>query len=133
MEIPDAIEPYLEHFDALLLENHGALSFGDSLTNAYYKMESLEFYASLLYKANQLGGPKELSDAQVQRLYEIRKKLGMTGKHPANLCQNLANGCHAGHSCGGSCSGSCKTEAAPASNEDMVAEITKRILAELNK
>ena len=26
MEIPDAIEPYLQHFDAVLLENHGALS-----------------------------------------------------------------------------------------------------------
>ena len=92
MEIPDAVEPYLEHFDAVLLENHGALSFGDSLMNAYFKMESLEFYAKLLMFAKQLGGPKELSDAQVQRLYEIRKKLGMTGKHPANLCQNMNNG-----------------------------------------
>ncbi|MFR8088639.1 MAG: class II aldolase/adducin family protein [Lachnospirales bacterium] len=136
MEIPDAVEPYLEHFDAVLLENHGALSFGDSLMNAYFKMESLEFYAKLLMFAKQLGGPKELSDAQVQRLYEIRKKLGMTGKHPANLCQNMNNGCHAAHgtSCG-SCNGSCSSHAeqAPAANDDLVAEITKRILAELNK
>lgn len=133
-EIPDAVEPYLEHFDAVLLENHGALSFGDSLINAYYKMESLEFYAQLLAISKQLGGPQELSDSQVQRLYEIRRKLGMTGKHPANLCQNLAHGCHAaaGGSC--SCGGSCQSQAssAPAS-DDMVAEITKRILAELGK
>ncbi len=103
--------------------------------NAYFKMESLEFYAKLLMFANQLGGPKELSDAQVQRLYEIRKQLGMTGKHPANLCQNMNNGCHAAHgaSCG-SCGGSCQSKAeAPASNDHLVAEITKRILAELNK
>ncbi len=30
-EIPDAVEPYLQHFDAVLLENHGALAYSDSL------------------------------------------------------------------------------------------------------
>lgn len=135
MEIPDAVEPFLEHFDAVLLENHGALSFGDSLTSAYYKMESLDFYAQLLLLANQLGGPKELSNEQVQTLYEIRRKLGMTGKHPAGLCQNLAGGCHASHHGGscGTCSGSCHSGAAGNVSDDQVAEITKRILAELNK
>ncbi len=33
------------HFDAVLLENHGALAYSDSLLSAYHKMESLEFYA----------------------------------------------------------------------------------------
>ena len=83
-EIPDAISKYLQSYDAVLLENHGALSFSDSLLNAYHKMESVEFYAKLLYIANQLGGPKELSQSQVERLYEIRRQFGMTGKHPAD-------------------------------------------------
>ena len=83
-EIPDAISKYLQSYDAVLLENHGALSFSDILLNAYHKMESVEFYAKLLYIANQLGGPKELSESQVQRLYEIRRQFGMTGKHPAD-------------------------------------------------
>ena len=135
MEIPDAVEPFLEHFDAVLLENHGALSFGDSLISAYSKMESLDFYAQLLLLANQLGGPKELSPAQVERLYEIRRQLGMTGKHPAGLCQNLAGGCHsASHGSGcGSCSGSCSTQGTKTVSDDVVAEITRKILAELNK
>ena len=42
-EIPDAVSKYLQDFDAVLLENHGALSYGDSLLNAYHNMESLEF------------------------------------------------------------------------------------------
>ena len=83
-EIPDAISKYLQSYDAVLLENHGALSFSDSLLNAYHKMESVEFYAKLLYISKQLGGPKELSESQVQRLYEIRRQFGMTGKHPAD-------------------------------------------------
>ncbi|MEG2669494.1 MAG: class II aldolase/adducin family protein, partial [Oscillospiraceae bacterium] len=54
-EIPDAIAEYLDDYDAVLLENHGALTFSDSLINAYHKMESLEFYAQLLFLSSQIG------------------------------------------------------------------------------
>ena len=129
-EIPDAVEKYLQHYDAVLLENHGALSFSDSLINAYYKMESLEFYAQLLYHARALGGPKELSKAQVERLYEIRRQFGMTGKHPADLCPNAKNGKTSCHNCGGSCGGNCKDDADDAA---LIAEITKKVIAQMGK
>lgn len=90
-EIPDAISKYLQHFDAVLLANHGALSFSDSLLNAYHKMESVEFYAQLLYISKQLGGPKELTQQQVEKLYEVRRQFGMTGKHPADLDNSTGN------------------------------------------
>ena len=64
-EIPDAVEKYLQHFDAVLLANHGALSYSDSLLSAYHKMESLEFYAELLYKSKMLGGPKEFDKENI--------------------------------------------------------------------
>lgn len=83
-EIPDAVEKYLPYYDAVLLANHGALSYSDSLLAAYHKMESLEFYAELLFRSRQLGGPKEFTNEQVKRLYEIRRNFGMTGKHPAD-------------------------------------------------
>ncbi len=70
MEIPDAVSEYLPYYDAVLLENHGALSYADSLMGAYHKMESLEFYARLLYQAKMLGGPKELTDEQVKSFTE---------------------------------------------------------------
>ncbi|HBF86237.1 MAG TPA: class II aldolase family protein [Clostridiales bacterium] len=84
-EIPDAVSEYLQHFDAVLLANHGALTYSDTLLNAYHKMESVEFYAKLLFNARLLGGPKELTDEQVQRLYEIRRQFGLKGKHPADI------------------------------------------------
>ena len=84
-EIPDAVSRYLQSYDAVLLENHGALTYSDSLLSAYHKMESVEFYAQLLYISRQLGGPHELDNEQVQKLYEIRRKFGMTGKHPADV------------------------------------------------
>lgn len=85
MEIPDAVSEYLPYYDAVLLENHGALSYADSLMGAYHKMESLEFYARLLYQAKMLGGPKELTDEQVKRRYGMRRQYGLTGRHPADM------------------------------------------------
>ena len=128
-EIPNAVSKYLQSFDAVLLENHGALSYADSLLGAYHKMESVEFYAKLLYISKQLGGPQELNEAQVQRLYEIRRQFGMKGKHPADLCPNVQNGKPSCHGCGGNCSGNCDHGA----DKDMVAEITRRVIEQLGK
>ena len=131
-EIPDAVSKYLQYFDAVLLENHGALAFSDSLLSAYHKMESVEFYAQLLYQSKMLGGPKHLSEAQVQRLYEIRRQFGMTGKHPADLCPNNKAGKPSCHSCGGNCSGNCGGHGHSA-EDDIIAQITKNVLAQLGK
>ena len=130
MEIPDAVEPYLEHFDAVLLENHGALTFSDSLLNAYHKMESVEFYARLLYQTMQIGGPQEFSQEQVERLYEIRRQMGMKGKHPADLCPNAKAGKPSCHTCGGGC-GSKTVSSADAADADLVASITKKVMEQL--
>ena len=126
-EIPDAISKYLQHYDAVLLANHGALSFSDSLLSAYHKMESLEFYAQLLYQAKVLGGPKQLTESQVQRLYEIRRQFGMKGKHPADVCPNAKAGKPSCHGCGGSCSSGKGADA------DTIAMVTKLVLEQLGK
>ena len=128
-EIPDAVEKYLQHFDAVLLENHGALSYSDSLLNAYHKMESLEFYAELLYKANQLGGPKELSKNQVERLYEIRRQFGLKGKHPADVCLNAKDGKASCHGCGGSCGAHDGGDL----GADMISAITRKVMEQLGR
>ena len=128
MEIPDAIEKYLPYFDAVLLANHGALAYSDSLLAAYHKMESLEFYAELLFKAKQLGGPKELSSTQVEQLYEIRRQFGLSGKHPADVCARNKQGETSCHNCG-----ACNLPKGEVSDADLVAEITKKVLASLGK
>ncbi|MDD6478321.1 MAG: class II aldolase/adducin family protein [Oscillospiraceae bacterium] len=124
-EIPNAVSKYLQAFDAVLLENHGALAYADSLLAAYHKMESVEFYAQLLFISKQLGGPKELSDAQVNRLFEIRRQFGMKGKHPSDICPNAKAGLPSCHDC--------KNPCGPDNNTDMVSEITRRVLEQLGK
>ncbi|MEG0050771.1 MAG: class II aldolase/adducin family protein [Terrisporobacter sp.] len=75
-EVPDAIAPYLQEHDVLLLENHGAL------ITAYYRMETLELYAKISLTAHLLGGEKEISKKNVDRLIGMRKDYGVTGRHP---------------------------------------------------
>ena len=81
-EVPDAIEPYLDHHDAMLLENHGALTVGSDLITAYYRMESLELWAKITINAVILGGTNDISRENIQKLIDLRPYYGVTGKHP---------------------------------------------------
>ncbi|MFP3155340.1 class II aldolase/adducin family protein [Lachnospiraceae bacterium ZAX-1] len=127
MEIPDAVEEYLPYYDAVLLESHGALTWSVDLLSAYHKMESVEFYAELLFKARQLGGPKEFDQANIEKLYEIRRQMGLPGKHPADLCLNNKAGNKSCHSCAG---GSGQLDGGLASAE-LITEITKKVMEQL--
>ncbi|MEG1847073.1 MAG: class II aldolase/adducin family protein [Lachnospiraceae bacterium] len=111
MEIPDAVSKYLQNYDAVLLENHGALTYSDSLLGAYHKMESVEFYAQLLFIAKQLGGAQELPDSEVKKLCSMRENYGLTGRHPGEAMLHHHD--------------------AENSQEALVAEIAKKIMAEL--
>lgn len=81
-EVPDAIAPYLAEHDVLLLANHGALTVGSDLLTAYYRMETLELYAKISLNAHLLGGEKEISRENIDRLIGMRESYGVTGRHP---------------------------------------------------
>lgn len=77
--IPDSIAPYCRDYNALLLANHGALAWGPSLMDAWYRLESTEHYAMvIMYTGNIIGKANVLSCEQVSELIEIRNKMGIT-------------------------------------------------------
>ena len=80
--MPDAIAPYLPEHDAILLENHGALTVGVDLITAYYRMETLELQAQISLNARLLGGAVDISRENIDRLIGMRPQYGVTGKHP---------------------------------------------------
>ena len=82
-EVPEAIAPYLGGHDALLLQNHGALTVGADVLTAYYRMETLELYAKISLVATMLGGGQELSLKNIDRLISMRQGYKVTGKHPS--------------------------------------------------
>ena len=73
MEIPDAVEEYLPYFDQVLLENHGALTWSTDLMSAYHKMESVEFYAELLYQ-KCLEDQKSLTKSRLKNYMRLEDK-----------------------------------------------------------
>lgn len=80
VEVPDSIRPIIQHSDAVLLANHGALTLGIDLITAYHRMETLEHTASIIHKAMQLGKVKEITQSEVRKLMEIRKKYNFPGR-----------------------------------------------------
>ncbi|MBP8855541.1 MAG: class II aldolase/adducin family protein [Oscillospiraceae bacterium] len=89
-EVPNAIEPYLEQHDVMLLENHGALAVGGDVVTAFYRMESLELWAKITINAVILGGSRDISPENIQKLIDKRAYYGVTGRHPGY--EKLDNG-----------------------------------------
>ncbi len=83
-ELADAVEPLLKVHDAVLLANHGAIALGSDLFAAYYKMETIEHFATISLVARQLGREHLLSRGEVERLQDLRGTYGIAS--PAPIC-----------------------------------------------
>jgi L-fuculose-phosphate aldolase len=75
-ELTDAIEPYLKFHDALLMANHGAVAFADTLEKAFNKLETLEHTCKISFIARSLGNENTIPDRAVEKLFEIRERSG---------------------------------------------------------
>ena len=73
-EVPESMNPYIDYSWAMLLENHGAVTFGKDIFDAYYKMEKLEHAAKIIFLAKQIGKPEKLTDDVVNKLFEMAEK-----------------------------------------------------------
>lgn len=82
-DVPDSIAPYCKDYNAVLLSNHGALTWGESLLLAYHRMEVLETYARIIWNTMLLKKQVPMSERQIAELDEVRQSAGfMTGKLP---------------------------------------------------
>ena len=76
--IPDSIAPYARDYNAVLLGNHGAVTWGRDPTEAWYRLEAVEHYAMItIYTTRFLGRANVLSERQIDDLLDIRSKLGI--------------------------------------------------------
>lgn len=84
-ELPDSMLPHISYSWALLLQNHGAVSFGENISSAYYRMEKLEHNAKIIILAKLLGDENKLCRSEVEKLYQISETVyGITPKSPLN-------------------------------------------------
>jgi L-fuculose-phosphate aldolase len=72
-ELADAIVPYLAKYDAVLLENHGVLCWGSDVEQAYHRLETVEFCATVTLTAKLLGGAREIPVEPLRNLLSVRE------------------------------------------------------------
>jgi L-fuculose-phosphate aldolase len=68
-DLADGLIPYLKKYNAFLLENHGTVTLGPDLTTAYFKTETIECYARILYLSMTLGKTNELPRKDIDDLF----------------------------------------------------------------
>lgn len=85
-EAAQALEKYLDDYDALMLQNHGVISYGDNIEQAYLRMELVEHLAKIENQALAWGGVKPLPEEMIKYLLNARTKagLGKDGRKKSN-------------------------------------------------
>src|SRR5262245_11468428 len=83
-ELPEAVRKYIKAHDGMLLANHGAVTCGPDVMAAYYKMETIEHFATISLVARMLGREHLISREEVERLQGLRGMYGIPS--PAPLC-----------------------------------------------
>lgn len=77
-ELADSLLDLVPRFDAVLLANHGAISYARGLESAFFKMEILEHYAKISLLTKLLGKQTLLSRQEVDKLFDVRGKYGIS-------------------------------------------------------
>jgi len=75
-ELTEAMKPFVQHHNALLMANHGAVAYGENLWQAFDRLETLEHTAKIAILAKALGGANDLPQEAIGKLIEIREKAG---------------------------------------------------------
>lgn len=89
----DTIRPFVEKAKVVVLKNHGTVSWGDSLEQAFWYTEILDAYCRILMLAKQVGRVERISEPKVNELLDLKERFGL-GVDPrrlenADLCANI--------------------------------------------
>jgi L-fuculose-phosphate aldolase len=90
-ELSDALEPLIPQYDAILMANHGVVTYGEDLHRAYMKMETVEHFARIALVAHLLGNEQPLKDEEVAKLIDLRQKYA-GAKSAAPMPVDFGNG-----------------------------------------
>lgn len=72
--------PLIPNYDALLMENHGCVSYGPDVWQAFYRMEIVEHFARITFVAEMLGGARPLPRQEVEKLFNSRIRYNVTSR-----------------------------------------------------
>jgi len=90
----DTVLPYVKDTETILLANHGTVTYGTDLEDAYFKTEIIDAYCRILLLAKQLGRVNYYDDAKAAELIKLKPNLGIPdprltlGLENCDLCGN---------------------------------------------
>ena len=70
-EVSASLRPFVKSNDAILLANHGVVTAGSDVWDAYFKMEKVEHAARIILLARMLGGEHALTPEEVRTLSAV--------------------------------------------------------------
>ena len=73
-ELTDSLKPYIANYDAILLANHGVVTYGTDLEDAFNRMDTVEHFAKISMYTRILGQEKLLTSEDVEKLWVQRQK-----------------------------------------------------------
>ncbi len=73
-ELSEQLTPFVEHYDALLMANHGVVTYGADMMDAYNRMDTVEHFAKISIYTRILGKEQLLSSEDVEKLWVQRQK-----------------------------------------------------------
>jgi L-fuculose-phosphate aldolase len=90
----DTVLPYVKDTETILLANHGTVTYGSDLEDAYFKTEIIDAYCRILILAKQIGRVNYYTDEKAAELLRLKPKLGIPdprleqGLENCDLCGN---------------------------------------------
>lgn len=76
-ELTEAIEPLVQSYDAILMANHGVVTYGQDLLTAFFRMETTEHFARVTLVTELIGKQVLLSGGDVEKLLAARARYGL--------------------------------------------------------
>jgi len=76
--LSESIEPLVQKTDAILMANHGVVTYGPDLLTAFFRMETVEHFAQVSLAVHLLGRPVLLSRENVEKLLALRIRYGIS-------------------------------------------------------
>ena len=73
-EVAASLRPFLSGHQAILLANHGAVTYGASVVEAFQAMEIVEHLAQVTLAIHQLGSPRSIPTARMRELEGARDR-----------------------------------------------------------
>jgi L-fuculose-phosphate aldolase len=73
-ELSESLKPFIKNYEAILMESHGVVAYGQKLMDAYLNMEAVEHSAMITLVTRLLGRAKTLNEKEVSHLLARRTK-----------------------------------------------------------